>query len=129
MRSSKVVLQILSICVSLLVFVLVVFVLLKAGTMAYDMGYRIFTEPPMESAPGNDVVVEVDEGMSALSLGTMLEEKGLVEDAHVFMIQMKLSAYANKVRPGLYTLNTSQTAREMLQVMSTAPPEEEEVTE
>ena len=84
----------------------------------------------MESTPGTDVVVEISEGMSALEIGTVLEEKGLVDNAYLFMMQMQLSAYAKKVRPGLYTLSTSQTAREMLQIMAAEPEtDEEEETE
>lgn len=118
MSTSKMVLHILNICIGILLFILVVFGLIKLGSAAYDMGYRVYTEQPMTSEPGRDVVVEVAKGMSGLSLGRVLEEKGLVDNAYLFMIQTKLSAYANKVKPGVYTLNTSQTAREMLILMS-----------
>lgn len=128
MNASKVVLHILSVCISILVVVLIAFGLVKLGVLAYDTGYRVFTEQPMDIAPGDDVVVEVSEGLSGMELGTLLEEKGLVRDAYLFQIQMKLSVYADKVKPGLYTLNTSQTAREMLQVMAAEPEEEDEET-
>ena len=126
MSASKVVLRILHVCISILVFLLVLFGLVKLGGQAYDLGYRVFTERPMENEPGTDVTVRVSEGMNALSLGTVLEEKGLVRDNKLFAIQMMLSAYAKKVKPGLYTLNTHQTSREMLQVMAAEEPKEEE---
>lgn len=128
MSTSKVVLHILGVCISILVFVLVAVGLIRMGTLAYDTGYRVFTEQPMEKEPGTDVVIEVSKGMSDIALGTTLEEKGLVKDAYLFAIQMKLSVYANKVKPGLYTLNTSQTAREMLQIMAAETESEEEET-
>lgn len=128
MSTSKAVLNILSFCISILIFVLVIFGLIQVGGMAYDMGYRVFTEQPMTGEPGRDVVVEVTEHMSAHQLGTVLEEKGLVDNAWLFAVQMQLSAYAKKVNPGLYTLNTSQTAREMLMVMSAKTETEEEKT-
>ena len=126
MNASKVVLRILHVCISILVFLLVLFGLVKLGGQAYDLGYRVFTERPMENEPGTDVTVRVSEGMNALSLGTVLEEKGLVRDNKLFAIQMMLSAYAKKVKPGLYTLNTHQTSREMLKVMAAEEPKEEE---
>ncbi len=126
MSASKVVLRILHVCISILVFLLVLFGLVKLGGQAYDLGYRVFTERPMENEPGTDVTVRVSEGMNALSLGTVLEEKGLVRDNKLFAIQMMLSAYAKKVKPGLYTLNTHQTSREMLKVMAAEEPKEEE---
>lgn len=124
MSSSKIVLRILRVCIGVLIVMLVIFGLMRAGSVAYDMGYRVFTEQPVTSAPGRDMVVEVKEGTSALSLGKLLEEKGLVRNAYLFMIQMNLSAYAKKVKPGVYTLNTSQTPKEMLIVMSAGPKEE-----
>lgn len=129
MSASKVVLRILHVCISILVFLLVLFGLIKLGGQAYDLGYRVFTERPMENEPGTDVTVRVSEGMNALSLGTVLEEKGLIRDNKLFAVQMMLSAYAKKVKPGLYTLNTHQTAREMLKVMAAEEPKEEEEKE
>lgn len=129
MNASKVVLHILHICISILVIVLVVFGILRLGTAAYDMGYRVFTERPMQNKPGTDVTVRVRDGMNAFSLGTVLEEKRLVKDGRLFAIQMMMSAYAKKVKPGVYTLNTAQTAREMLQIMAAEEPEEEKEDE
>ncbi len=126
MSASKVVLNILHVCISILVFLLVLFGLMKLGTAAYDMGYRVFTEKPMENEPGTDVVVEIRQGMDAGSIGTVLEEKRLIRDARVFVIQMQISAFGKKVKPGRYTLNTSQTAREMLEIMTAEEPKEEE---
>lgn len=48
----------------------------------------------------------------------MLEEEGLVEDANLFYAQLKLSAYSGKLKPGVYALNTSMTAREMFVIMA-----------
>lgn len=129
MSASKVVLKILHVCIIVLLIVLIAFGLLQVGTAAYNMGYRVFTEGAVDSEPGRDVVVEVTDGMSALSLGRLLEEKGLVDSAYVFMAQMELSPYAKKVKPGLYTLNTSQTAEEMLAVMAASDEPAEGETE
>lgn len=125
MSASKIVLNILYVCTTILLFIVVAFSLLKLGATSYSMGYRVFTEQPVERSPGRDVVVEVAEGVSARELGVILEEKGLVKDANLFLIQMKLFSYPNKVRPGLYTLNTSQTAKDMLAVMTAKQVKEE----
>lgn len=118
MSASKIVLHILNVCVTMLCMVLIFFGLMKLGAEAYDFGYRIFSEHAVDIAPGRDMSVEIEEDMSAKDIGRVLEKKGLVKDKNLFVVQMKLSAYANKVKPGLYKLNTSQTAREMLMVMS-----------
>ncbi len=129
MSSSKMVLRILYTCIIALVFVLIIFGVVRLSVAAYNMGYRILTEEPMDKAPGRDVIVEVEKGVSPLTLGKNLEEKGLIRNAYLFVIQMKLSAYANKVQPGVYTLSTSQTAREMLQIMSTVSEKDKKATE
>lgn len=126
MSASKIVFQILHVCINVLIIVLVVVAVLKLSGRAYDLGYRIYTEQSVEADPGRDKVVEISKGMSASEIGTMLEEKGLVRDGTLFWIQMQLSAYRDKVKPGLYTLNTAQDAREMLQVMAAEESEEDE---
>lgn len=118
MSARKIVMRIVSISFSVLVVVLVVFILFKAGRYAYDFGYRVYTEKPISAEPGQDVVVEVEQGMSGLALGELLEEKRLVRDSKLFMVQLKLSAYADDIKPGIYTLNTSMTSKEMMQMMS-----------
>lgn len=118
MRSSKVVLRILSSVLSILFVLLILFGVIRAGEIAYDFGYRIFTEPAMEESPGKDVTVRVEEDMSGMELGRLLEQKKLVDDGVLFSIQLRLSAYSDKIKSGTYTLNTSLTAREMMQIMA-----------
>ncbi len=118
MKDSKMVLNILSSSLNVLVMVLILFVLLKAGGIAYDLGYRVFTEPAMEASPGRDVAVRVEKDMSGLELGSMLEEKRLVDNGFLFAIQLGLSAYGDKVKAGTYTLNTSQDAGQIIRLLA-----------
>ncbi len=126
MKSSKVALNILSSVLGILVFVLILFVVARAGNAAYDIGYRIFTEPAMDREPGRDVTVRVSKDMSGTQLGSLLEEKRLVDNGLLFAIQLKLSSYEGKLKAGKYTLNTSQTAEEMIQVLAGEEEEEED---
>ncbi len=126
MRSSKVVLNIVNSVLSILLLVLILFVVLKAGNAAYDLGYRIFTEPAMEREPGRDISVRYYDGMSLTELGSLLEEKGLVDSGIVFAIQLRLFAGGDKIRPGKYTLNTSWTPEELIQVLAGEDLEETE---
>ncbi|HOO27150.1 MAG TPA: endolytic transglycosylase MltG [Lachnospiraceae bacterium] len=99
--------------------VIAVLVIYKAGMKAYDFGFRIFTEEPMSEAPGRDIEITVSDGDGTKAVSKMLEEKGLIRDAQLFMIQAKLSEYSGDIQPGNYTLNTSMTAEEMLAVLLT----------
>ena len=126
MSKNKVVFRFVSISFSMLVLLIVFIGVFKASTFCYDFGYRIFTEPAVSTAPGTDVVVQIDKNDSAFDIGEKLETKGLVRDAELYVAQYYLSAYVDKLLPGTYTLNTSMKTKEMLIVMST-PVEVEEV--
>ena len=126
MGKSKIALNVVGSVLSFSIMVLIVIVVLKTGKSAYDMGYRIFTEPAMEETPGQDMTVQIKEGMSSLELGNLLEEKKLVDSGLLFAIQLFVLDYDDKLKPGTYTLNTSQTAKEMMQVMAEEEIEETE---
>lgn len=124
MKSGKTTLHLVGFILNILMMVLIIFVVIQLAAVTYDLGYRVFTEPAMESEPGRDIMVEVEQGMSAWQFGNEMEEKGLVDNHILFSIQMQLSSYGKNIKPGLYTLNTSMTAKEMLQVMAKEEIEE-----
>ena len=127
MSASKIVLRFVSISFSVLVVVLVITGVYRLGLEAYGFGYRVFTESAMEKSPGKDVIVQVTEETSSQELAQNLENKNLVQSALLFFVQLKLSSYSKAIKPGVYTLNTSMTAREMMRVMSAE--EEKTVTD
>jgi len=105
----------------LIVLVLVSFIY-KLGFKAYDFGYRVFAEEAMSPEPGRDIEVTIPMGSSAMDIGEILENSGLIKDKTLFFVQERLSEYHGKLFPGTYTLNTSQTAQDMMEIMA----EEEE---
>lgn len=111
---------------TVLIVLLVVCGTLRASMVAYDFGYRIFTEPAMDSKPGTAVVVTIEENMGAMDIAEHLLEEGLIRDENLFWIQYQLSAYKGELLPGTYTLNTSMTAKEMLVVMAGVETDTEE---
>ena len=123
--TNKLVFRFVSISFSVLILLVIFIGVFKASAFCYDFGYRIFTEKPMESAPGRDVVVQIDTDDSTFDIGKMLEQKGLGRDSSLYVAQYYLSAYVNDLLPGTYTLNTSMTTKEMLIVMSTAEKDTE----
>lgn len=102
----------------LAVYALIVFAVLFASKTAYDFGYAIFNEVPMETGDGTDVTVVIKEGASVYQIGKILEKKGLAEDAKVFLVQELLSNYKGKLQAGTYILNTSMTADEMMAILA-----------
>ena len=114
MNVNKTIFRFIKIAFTILVILLIVYAMVGFGRVAYDFGYRVFTEPAMSEEPGEDVLVQIKDGMSAMEIGEMLEEKGLIRDKNLFFFQLKLSAYSKRMIPGVYTLNTSMTAKDMM---------------
>ena len=100
------------------IIAIAVLVIAKTGKKAYDFGFRIFTEEPVNPPPGRDVAVTIVQGDSTLDVGKMLEEKGLIRDPNLFYVQKKCSVYDNDIQPGFYTLNTSMTAEDMFAIIA-----------
>lgn len=122
---NKIVFRFVSISFSILVMLLVLVGFVEIGSYFYDFGYRVFAETPVDAAPGRDVTVQITDDMSGRDVAKELEEKGLVEDAKLFYVQLRLSAYAKKINAGVFTLNTSMTSKEMMVALAAKPVTEE----
>ena len=114
------------IIIKLVLFAFIIMYILRAATAAYDYGYRVFTEPPMTFGDGRIISVYIEDGSSALDVGEMLQDKGLIRDGRLFMIQELLSEHHDKIQPGVYDLNTNMTAQDMLEVIAQEPETDEE---
>lgn len=129
MEVNKVIFKILGFACSIMLTLVIIYGTVRVGVTAFDFGYRIFTESPMEETPGTDMIVTIESGMDAKEIGELLKEKKLIRDENLFFFQLNLSAYADEIIPGTYTLNTSLTAKEMMIIMSTEPETEESTGE
>lgn len=96
--------------------VVVVFVY-RMAMYSYHFGYMVFNDTAREPSPGRDITIAVEIEDSVLDIGKTLESRGLIEDSKIFVVQELLSEYHKKLQPGIYTLNTSMKASEMLAVM------------
>lgn len=105
--------------------VIIIMLVYRYSVAAYDLGYRIFGEEPVSEKPGTDISVTVTEAQSMKEIARMLENKGLIRDDGLFVLQEKLSSYEDGIRPGTYKLNTSMTAEEMIGIMSAVKSDEE----
>lgn len=118
MDFNKALFSFIKISFSIMISLIVVIGAVKVCTVGYDFGYRVFTEPAMSQGAGRDVLIQINDGMSAKEIGQLLEDEGLVRDSNLFYLQLKLSAYSKRIKSGEYTLNTSMTAKDMMVVMS-----------
>ena len=109
--------------VKIVVIILVIMVVYRLGSMADSYGERIFGEPPMESAPGTDIVITVGSEDSVRDIAENLKAAGLIRDAGLFVLQERLAGYKEGVKAGTYTLNTSMTPEELIQTMAASSDE------
>ncbi len=103
--------------VKIVIYVVLVLVLVVAGHTAYKYGQRVFSEKGIEDAPGKDIYVTVPQGASDGDVASLLESYGLVDDAFIFKLQLKIYG-AKNIKPGEYTLNTSQSGEEMIHILT-----------
>lgn len=118
MKSKRVVMSVVSAIFNISILVIVIVLIKDAATYAHNYGYRIFAEPAMTQAPGRDVVVKIEPGDTVEEIAAKLKKEGLIRDASLFVWQERVSSYYGDEKAGTYTLNTSQTAEEMLAVLA-----------
>ena len=111
--------------IKIAVAVAVVILVYNLAIKAYDFGYRIFAEEPIDSGAGRTVSVSIVEGKTVSEIGDILEEKGLSRDSNLFYFQEMFSEYKGDLQPGVYELSTSMTPYEMMAIMSVTEETEE----
>lgn len=100
-------------------YVCVIIAVVYIGKSAFDFGYAIFNQVPMANEEDSrDITVVVENGDSVYKIGKTLKNKGLIEDAKIFVIQEKLSDYKGKLQAGTYILNTGMNVEEMMAVLA-----------
>ncbi|MDO4333255.1 MAG: endolytic transglycosylase MltG [Eubacteriales bacterium] len=105
--------------INIVVVVVAVMLVYRFSVSAYQYGVRIFGEPAMSAAPGEEVVVTVTDGMDFDGIAETLYDNGLVRDKTLFKIQEMLSNYAEDgFKEGTYTLSTAMTPDEMMDVLA-----------
>ena len=106
------------------IFIVALTLLIVVGTLsislkAYDFGYRVFTETAIDEVGHGFIIdVTITEDMSEKDIAEMLYQYGLVRDANLFYLQLKLSAYTGKIEPGTYKLRSSMEPKEMMIAMA-----------
>ena len=123
---NKITTTIISISVKLIVYALIVLLLYEAVAKGYAFGHEIFYAEAVEAPPGHDMVVQMTEGESVSEAAEFLARRGLIKSEFAFIFQSKFYDY-DTIYPGTYTLNTSMTSKEILQMLNEKPETEEDV--
>ena len=86
----------------------------------YQFGKGIFSDKGFDKAPGIDVTVTIHAGDDEMDIAKNLVDKGVVGNAYIFFIQLKLykpDVKGAKIEPGDYTLNSSKSGEELVDAL------------
>ncbi len=125
----EIIITVFSAALKVVLFVIAAMFIYKYALIGYDYGYRIFGEKPMATGEGRKVSVTVGSDMGVKDIGQVLENKGLIRDAKLFVIQERLSEYHGTIEPGIYELSTAMTADQMIAAMSSMDDSQEDSEE
>lgn len=114
---------VIGIAIQVAVTCLIVVVFYIGMSRAYRLGYHIFSNEAVDSAPGITMNITIVEGQSAYTVGQTLQKKGLIEDGIAFWIQSMV--YDADIYPGTYTVSTAMSSKEILLLMDCGPETEE----
>lgn len=124
MDIKKILLTIISISVKMICLAVVIMAIYTIGIKAYDFGVKLFAEVPMEAEPGTDIRVLVTDDMSLTDIAKELQEKELIENSFAFIIKGKLAKLDKHITASAYTLNTSMTMSDMIDIFEEKYEEE-----
>lgn len=117
----------LGIIFKIVIWAIIIMLVYKYAIYGYSFGFQVFSDRPVATtAAGVTVNVPIVEGKSNMEIARLLKEKGLIADANVFYVQLMLSDYKDKLRPGIYDFSTTMNAEEMIKLMAEDPNETEE---
>ena len=126
MKTTSVVGAVLGTVFRVAAVILVVYLIYQGSEICYDYGYRVFTEPAMTSEErARTVRVTITSDMSPWDIGKLLESRGMVRDGKLFVLQYYLSENLKDVGPGVFDLNTSMTAEDIMAAMVQEKPKED----
>ena len=118
MTTQKAVMRVASICFKVIIFIVIVLGIVSLGQTTYRYTHAVFSDAALEEEPGKLVRVKIPEDVNGKQLAKVLEENGLIEDANVFVIQMKMADFGETVKAGTYELGTSMPPSEMFKILS-----------
>ncbi len=112
----KVISAILGVGGNIIIYVVAIFVLFRAGAFAYDFSYEVFGEPVVSEYADEEVRIVIESGDGSRDIAKKLKDKELITSEAAFIIKARLSDASMK--PGTYILKANMSADDMMELMS-----------
>jgi UPF0755 protein len=101
-------------------FLFVLFVVV-GGLVGAWFSFTSGDAPADGPAEGEQIIVDVPEGLAASQVADLLEERGVITSAMGFRLAARFDDRSSRLRPGTYELEAGMSSDELLEILSTAP--------
>lgn len=106
----------MSLMITVIFYALAVFIIFRLAGTAYTYAYHVFGSEVMDSAPGRSITITVNAVDTMKDVAETLEQQGIIIDGKSFVIRAALTE--KKVHPGTFTVNSSQSYEEILNILN-----------
>ena len=114
----KVISTILGLGVNIIIYVVAIFILFRAGALAYEFSYEVFGEPVVSEYADEEIRIEIKDGDGSKTVAQKLKDAGAINSEWAFILKSRLSK-AN-LMPGVYVVIASMSADDMIELMEDA---------
>ncbi len=114
----KVISTILGLGVNIIIYVVAIFILFRAGALAYEFSYEVFGEPVVSEYADEEIRIEIKDGDGSKTVAQKLKDAGAINSEWAFILKSRLSK-AN-LMPGVYVVKASMSADDMIELMEDA---------
>lgn len=84
---------------------------------AYTFAYEVFGSQVVDSAPGKSITIKVDKEDTMQDVAKTLEQQEIIINQASFVVRAVLTK--KEIHPGTYTVNSSQSYAEILEILNT----------
>ena len=114
----KVISTILGLGVNIIIYEVAIFILFRAGALAYEFSYEVFGEPVVSEYADEEIRIEIKDGDGSKTVAQKLKDAGAINSEWAFILKSRLSK-AN-LMPGVYVVKASMSADDMIELMEDA---------
>lgn len=93
-----------------------IFIYYLAGK-AYTFAYEVFGNQVVDSAPGRNITITVNDKDTIRDVAETLEQQEIIIDQTSFVVRAILTE--KEIHSGTYTVNSSQSYAEILEILDT----------
>ncbi len=84
---------------------------------AYTFAYEVFGSQVVDSTPGKSITIKVDKEDTMQDVAKTLEQQEIIINQASFVVRAVLTK--KEIHPGTYTVNSSQSYAEILEILNT----------